>query len=366
MGEGNITADGEANDEGFDLFVSYAHSDDDVPIGAQQGWVTTLVGQLRAVLRHKLGREGALIWSDHALAPDQAVSPTILGRVARSRVLVPVLSRGYLRSPWCVRELEHFVAAKRANHFSDGIFPIEIMPLAREDLHPALSDRVPIRFWESAGADGIPRWAGFPMPNPDEFSLYWELVYKLGHRIAEHLERVRPPQVRPVWEPTPVVPKAQAPERPNGADPAGGLSLYLHAAPEDHLDAERIAEHLESAGASVMLTPQPGPGQTYLDCFREQEESLRLCDGLVLVNGQGSMNNLTVAFQLAMQAFGIQRPGVWSAALNLPPPGRSGVPIRSRNLMQVDCSAGFDVGQLGPFFQALKVNAAATGAAGHV
>jgi hypothetical protein len=366
MGEANgnqATADG---DEDFDLFVSYAHSDDEVPIGAEQGWVTTLVGQLRSVLRHKLGRDGALMWSDHSLGPNQPCTPTILGNVSRSRVLVPVLSRGYLRSPWCQSELEHFVGTKRQSGVGYAVFPIEILPLARETLPAALSDLVPIRFWESAGADGIPRRAGFPKPNPDEFSLYWTAVNKLGHLIAEHLEEVRPPQPLPRWQPAPVVSGPISPASPGGVDPASGLSLYLHAAPEDKPNADRIAEHLESAGATVRLTPSPGPGQTYFECLREQEDSLRLCDGLILVNGQGATNNLAVAFQLAMQAFGVKRPGVWSAALNLPPPGKPAVPIRSRNLMQVDCSAGFEVGQLAPFFQALKANAASTGAAGQV
>ena len=49
----------------YDLFVSYGHSNDEIPARARNGWVTTLVEELNKVLRRKLGGSGARIWMDH-------------------------------------------------------------------------------------------------------------------------------------------------------------------------------------------------------------------------------------------------------------------------------------------------------------
>ena len=37
----------------YDIFISYAHADDEIPAGAKNGWVTTLVAELNKVLRRK-------------------------------------------------------------------------------------------------------------------------------------------------------------------------------------------------------------------------------------------------------------------------------------------------------------------------
>src|SRR6266850_1590190 len=51
--------DGPASaDALYDVFVSYAHADDEIPAGAARGWVTTLAAELNKVLRRKIGGQG--------------------------------------------------------------------------------------------------------------------------------------------------------------------------------------------------------------------------------------------------------------------------------------------------------------------
>jgi hypothetical protein len=97
---------------GTDIFVSYAHADDEVPQGAKSGWVTTLVEELRKILRRKLGGGGAQLWMDHQLAANENVSRELLAKLRASRTLVLVMSPGYQKSDWCQRELaNHLLAA---------------------------------------------------------------------------------------------------------------------------------------------------------------------------------------------------------------------------------------------------------------
>lgn len=113
MAEGVKTGQpsGGAGDDDIDVFVSYAHADDEPPTGVKNGWVTTLVEELRKVLRRKLGGAGARIWMDHQLAAHHHVTDTLTRKAAGSRTLVLVLSPGFLKSDWCRRELATFWAA---------------------------------------------------------------------------------------------------------------------------------------------------------------------------------------------------------------------------------------------------------------
>src|SRR6185436_9294209 len=113
-------------DYSHDIFISYAHADDEVPLGAVSGWVTTLVDELKKVLRRKLGGAGADIWMDHQLAGNQRVSEALLARLRGSRTLLLVMSPGYQASPWCQRELVNFLTAADSRKSSDAVFVIEV------------------------------------------------------------------------------------------------------------------------------------------------------------------------------------------------------------------------------------------------
>jgi len=103
----------------FDLFLSYAHADDEVPAGASKGWVTAVVDELSKVLRRKLGRSGARIWMDQELAANANVSATLLDAVRSSQTLLLVMSPGYQLSPWCKRELGNFLAYSASQKSKD-------------------------------------------------------------------------------------------------------------------------------------------------------------------------------------------------------------------------------------------------------
>lgn len=168
------------------------------------------------------------------------------------------------------------------------------------------------------------------------------------------------PQPAPLAAPRPAtVPSTEratspVPKPSPAAADAEGLAIYLQAAPEDAANAQRIAEYLFESGATVQMSPDPTPGQGFIDCLRAQEETLSLCDGVLLVYGHSPVNAVSTAFQYAQRVFGVRRPGVWSAVLDLPPGDKPALKMLSRNLMHIDCRIGFEPARLAPFYRALR------------
>ena len=87
-----------------------------------------------------------------------------------------------------------------------------------------------------------------------------------------------------------------------------------------------------------------------------QEEALRLCDGVLLVYGRTPVTAISAAFQYALRVFGVRRPGVWSAVLDLPPAGKPRVPVRSPNLVTIACQQRFEARVLEGFFARLRAD----------
>ena len=182
----------------YDIFVSYAHADDEIPPGARNGWVTTLVEELRKVLRRMLGGSGARIWMDHQLTANVNVLDTLLAPLRDSRILLLVMSPSYHQSEWCQRELGNFLAQSAAEKHKDNVFIIEFEPVPRETWPSALQALMTMRFWEKGFTDQAPRPLGFPVPKLDEDNPYWRNVNELAHLIAESLRQHadRPPESR--------------------------------------------------------------------------------------------------------------------------------------------------------------------------
>src|SRR5215510_4634744 len=150
----------------YHIFVSYAHADDEIPAGAKNGWVTTLVEELNKMLRLKLGGSGASIWMDHQLAANANVLDTLLATLRSSRILLLVMSPGYHQSVWCQRELGNFLAQSAAEKHQNNVFVVDLGLVRREAWHSALQELRTIRFWLKEFTDQAPRLLGYPVPRP--------------------------------------------------------------------------------------------------------------------------------------------------------------------------------------------------------
>jgi hypothetical protein len=477
----------------YDIFVSYAHADDETPAGARNGWVTTLVEELNKVLRRKLGGCGARIWMDHQLAANANVLNTLLATLRSSRTLLLVMSPGYHQSVWCQRELGNFLCQFAAEKHKDNVFIVDLEPVPREYWHSALQALTTMRFWERGFTDQAPRPLGFPVPKPDEDNPYWRNVNELAHLIAEYLrqnpaetsasrvaillaettedlldhrdavavflrqqgfevlpsadyprdsraafvsavqrdlarsvafaqllgpyEGRKPPddptafvilqaaealllhqqQAVPIflqWRTPEVEPERIAnptyrelierhtvqtggleqfkqeilraiPRRSSSGQTPGttrditDLCIYVNADPVDSAIASQVSDSLTDMGVTAFLSPAPEPGQPPEQIRSTQQELLELCNGVVLVYGQTPATWVQAQFAFTRRVVAPRLRGVWGALLDVAPQSRPPAPLRSPNLLPLDCRQGLDTGKLARFVELLRQNGGA-------
>jgi TIR domain len=135
-----------------DVFISYAHFDDDMFGSEKCGWVTQLHEDLEQRVRTHLGAEVRL-WRDCEIRNNDDFTSKILKRLMRTATFLSVLSPSFLQREWCRRELESF-----AEHAGNGggvlvdeersrIFKVEKIPVDRGALPLAMQGTKSYRFY---------------------------------------------------------------------------------------------------------------------------------------------------------------------------------------------------------------------------
>jgi TIR domain len=89
------------------LFISYAHLDNEPLTPGEKGWVTRFHTMLKTMLSMRLGRE-AKIWRDEKLRGNDIFSDEIIAQFKKSAILVSIVTSRYLNSEWCTREAHGF------------------------------------------------------------------------------------------------------------------------------------------------------------------------------------------------------------------------------------------------------------------
>lgn len=127
-----------------EIFVSYARGDDASHGGDTVGWVGGLASELQGTLDvfvDSQSIESGSNWAD-----------AISARINQCDGMIVVMSRAYLRSDWCRREFEQFLAHRPGRRF----VIVEIEPVDATVWHPALGEQSRIRFWQDQGGGHRP------------------------------------------------------------------------------------------------------------------------------------------------------------------------------------------------------------------
>ncbi len=165
-----------------DIFVSYAQVDDEPLLGADNGWVTTLINGLKTLLRQKLGPANAYsLWLDHELRGQQTVTSTVETQLTHSAIFLLILSPAYLASEWCLHELKTFLSLVGTD--SERVFLIE----RDEVLRPVeLNDLLGYKFWFTSNK-GKPRTLGVPKPTAEEIE-YYQKLNDIAYQLVDKLK----------------------------------------------------------------------------------------------------------------------------------------------------------------------------------
>ncbi len=171
-----------------DIFVSFAHVDDQPFADQEKGWITHFTTHLRNELSRKLGRkDNYSFWKDFRLQGNDAVTPEIEQQVTQARILLILFSTGWMASPWCQKELALFLAS----HPDVGkrIFVVELERFSMEDKPPVMQDLLNYPFWRVTDKDRV-RQLGYPVPKASDEDYFGRLV-DLSHDLANTLKTLQ-------------------------------------------------------------------------------------------------------------------------------------------------------------------------------
>lgn len=176
-----------------DIFISYAHVDDEPLSGVELGWVTTLKHNIETHLRSKLGNKGAELWMDHEdLVGNRPLSRQIIEALESTAVFLVVVSPGYLDSEWCRKEREKFLELIKERTDADSrVFLIELDKVERSEFPQEFHELVPYYFWSLDRKTKTPKTLGWPEPNPDIHNEYYEELNRLCVVLRDELRRLK-------------------------------------------------------------------------------------------------------------------------------------------------------------------------------
>ena len=99
-----------------DIFISYAHADNEILSLRKEldGWVDDFHRSLEIRLKQLIG-DKPRIWRDPKLQGNDYFGDEISDQLPGIALLISILSPRYVKSKWCIREVNEFVEASKAN-----------------------------------------------------------------------------------------------------------------------------------------------------------------------------------------------------------------------------------------------------------
>jgi hypothetical protein len=176
----------------YDLFVSYAHIDDEPDVGQEFGWVTVLKDNLKTRINRRLATESK-IWMDQQLVSQARFSAPILDALKHAAGLLIIASPAYLNSYWCGRERGSFLEGLQDHRTAQRpIFVVSCDDFngAQTGLPKEFGDCLPVKFWQRQTDGAAPQRLGDPLPGMEDRA-YYGALNDLSFKIAEEFGRFK-------------------------------------------------------------------------------------------------------------------------------------------------------------------------------
>lgn len=282
----------------FDLFISYAHGDfDQAGDSLLKTWSQIFAAEFAKELRLSFEGKPLVVFLDEDKRPAFGIDPTrhlteqLRQKIQGSGLLVVLMSPFYLKSDWCKREVNWFVAEAKRRLRGDGLlFVVRIWPTKAEDWPPELKDengdQLPgFRFFNHEMAGERQRGArpfGWPDPiHHDHGGAFRRALNDLVERAARSLD-----ELRERYEER----RREAAAQRKLAEPSGQI-LYLYGRNSHRHLWERAYDELDQAGFAVQPSePDPDPEQGGLEAeviaAGRRVGLLKQSDALVLLRPQ--------------------------------------------------------------------------------
>ncbi len=260
----------------LDVFISYAHEDNDYPRYGQRGWVEYFYEALKARL-NGIRREEIAIWRDQSearITGGTVLTPTIKEKLSDCAVLVVVVSPAYLASKWCADELGFFrdAAGKRGglsvstkSGSLSRVLKILKLPIDLDTFRTGLvevDDAVGYPLYQRT-AEGRPCIPPIELDPPYGENIgtdFGRAVNALAYDIDAILQGMSLP----------------APAPASGRS-GSGTRVYVAETSSDMADyRERVRQELEQFGCTIVPAAQQFPGPNYAEHVRKDLSGARL------------------------------------------------------------------------------------------
>src|SRR5262245_20887733 len=177
----------------WDVFISYAHIDNQPLTPEQKGWVTLFHRTLETMLSQQIGAKAG-IWRDEKLSGNDIFSNEIVDQLPRTALMVSVLTPRYVHSEWCTKEINEFcrIAEHTGGLVVDNkarVFKVVKTPIDLEQPLPPVVAKVLGYEFYGYDEDQTPREfdPAYGEKSKEEFL---RKVYKVARDISQLLARL--------------------------------------------------------------------------------------------------------------------------------------------------------------------------------
>lgn len=272
-----------------DIFISYAHNDNEALIEGQRGWIDNLHQALEKRLQVHLGAKVG-VWRDPRLQGNDYFADALVEQIPRVAILVSVLSPSYINSEWCRKEMQLFCRiASQTGGVRIGnkarIFKVEKLSVPLDKHPPELQGMTGYQFYYFDEHSHRPRELS-PESGPHAIE-YWQKIDDVAQDITSLLQEMKFPAGAGAaaataggveYQPTALRPAASA--------DSGATTIYLAETSFDlSPQRDRIKRELQERG-NIVLPDRPLPlnGPELQQAVREYLKSSKLSIHLIGAN----------------------------------------------------------------------------------
>ena len=174
-----------------DIFISYAHIDDESLIKNQKGWISEFHRALDIRLAQLLGRR-PVIWRDDSLQGNDVFDKQIADQFSKVAIMISIITPRYVKSDWCIKEVDEFYNTSQTNlgftvNNKARIFKVIKTPVRIEQHPEKISGVLGYEFYTNDPITGRVKELNQAFGNETE-RLYWERLDDLAHDITSYLE----------------------------------------------------------------------------------------------------------------------------------------------------------------------------------
>lgn len=172
-----------------DIFISYAHLDNEGLSEDDNGWITDFHRAIEVRVGQLLGRKPQ-VFRDPRLTGNDVFPERLVGELNGASALICVLSPRYLQSEWCLRELDEFLERRPASQWAERskapVFKIIKTPVPFTEHPPTVRDLLGYEFFILDPQSGRPKELNRAF-GPQIQLQYWQKLDELAWDVKTFL-----------------------------------------------------------------------------------------------------------------------------------------------------------------------------------